>query len=117
MVLQGATQPPPRLTERDLIALMESYGIGTDATVADHIQKQLDRGYVHKDSNFTFWPSDLGQALVGAYRRMDLENLWLPDLRCQRFPSPLTRCITLRLEFACIFLVSIPISMHALPRS
>ena len=78
---QGATQPPPRLSERDLIALMESFGIGTDATVADHIQKQLDRGYVHKDSNLTFWPSDLGQALVGAYRRMDLENLWLPDLR------------------------------------
>ncbi|KAK9833803.1 hypothetical protein WJX74_006318 [Apatococcus lobatus] len=81
LLKQGATQPPPRLSERDLIALMESYGIGTDATVADHIQKQLDRGYVHKDANLTFWPSDLGQALVGAYRRMDLENLWLPDLR------------------------------------
>ena len=40
---QGATAPPPRLSERDLIAAMERHGIGTDATVAEHIQKQLDR--------------------------------------------------------------------------
>lgn len=31
---QGATAPPPRLSERDLIAAMERHGIGTDATVA-----------------------------------------------------------------------------------
>lgn len=31
---EGATQPPPRLFERDLIAAMEWHGIGTDATVA-----------------------------------------------------------------------------------
>ena len=36
--VQGATQAPPRLAERDLIALMERHGIGTDATVAEHIQ-------------------------------------------------------------------------------
>ena len=40
----GATAPPPRMTERDLIAAMERHGIGTDATVAEHIQKQLERG-------------------------------------------------------------------------
>ena len=39
--MQGTTAASPRLTERDLIAKMESYGIGTDATVADHIQKQV----------------------------------------------------------------------------
>ncbi len=43
--VQSATQPPPRLTEAALIAAMEAYGIGTDATVAEHIQKQLDRKY------------------------------------------------------------------------
>lgn len=41
--MQSATQAPSRLSERDLIAKMEAYGIGTDATVAEHIQKQLDR--------------------------------------------------------------------------
>eukprot|EP00955_Chlamydomonas_euryale_P013296 143291-Chlamydomonas_euryale.AAC.1 len=40
---RGATMPPPRLTERDLLAKMEAYGIGTDATIAQHIQNQLDR--------------------------------------------------------------------------
>lgn len=30
--------------ESSLIGLMERHGIGTDATVAEHIQKQLDRG-------------------------------------------------------------------------
>ena len=41
MGVQGRTQAPPRLSERDLIALMERHGIGTDATVAEHIQKQV----------------------------------------------------------------------------
>jgi len=31
------------LSEKDLIERMERYGIGTDATVAEHIQKQIDR--------------------------------------------------------------------------
>lgn len=34
LLRQGATAPPPRLSERDLIAAMERHGIGTDATVA-----------------------------------------------------------------------------------
>lgn len=60
---------------------MDSYGIGTDATVAEHIQKQLERGYATKDGNLTFSPTALGEGLVGGYRRMGLQNLWLPDLR------------------------------------
>ena len=79
--LQGRTQPAARLSERDLISLMEQHNIGTDATVAEHIQKQLDRGYATKDAHMTFWPTPLGEALVGAYRKMGLENLWLPNLR------------------------------------
>ena len=67
---QGATQPPPRLSERDLISLMERHGIGTDATVAEHIQKQLDRGYATKDHNLTFWPTPLGVNLVACQKTL-----------------------------------------------
>lgn len=79
---EGTTQPPPRLRETDLLAKMDEYGIGTDATVADHIAKQLDRGYATKDmSTMTFSPTALGESLISAYRKMGLENLWLPTLR------------------------------------
>lgn len=43
---EGKTTPPDYLTEADLIALMDANGIGTDATMAEHIQKIQDREYV-----------------------------------------------------------------------
>ncbi|RCI14715.1 hypothetical protein L249_6451 [Ophiocordyceps polyrhachis-furcata BCC 54312] len=46
MMTEGKTSPPNYLTEADLIALMDANGIGTDATMADHIQKIQDREYV-----------------------------------------------------------------------
>lgn len=73
---------------------MEKHNIGTDATVAEHIQKQLDRGYATKDQNMTFWPTQLGEALVGAYRKMGLENLWLPNLRWVQHKSTHTTLCT-----------------------
>ena len=42
---EGKTSPPNYLTEADLIALMDANGIGTDATMAEHIQKIQDREY------------------------------------------------------------------------
>ena len=90
---QGVTHPPPKLSERDLIAAMERHGIGTDATVADHIQKQLDRGYAAKDAAALFSPSPLGEALIAGYHKMGLSNLWQPDLRweaTQRLPPQLS---------------------------
>ena len=45
------------------------------------LQKQLGRGYATKDNNLLFWPSPLGEALVGAYRKMGLASLWQPTLR------------------------------------
>jgi len=44
---EGRTSAPNYLTEADLIALMDANGIGTDATMAEHIQKIQDREYVN----------------------------------------------------------------------
>jgi DNA topoisomerase-3 len=46
MITEGKTGPPGYLTESDLIALMDANGIGTDATMAEHIQKIQEREYV-----------------------------------------------------------------------
>ena len=42
----GETSPPGYLTEPELIALMDANGIGTDATMAEHIAKIKEREYV-----------------------------------------------------------------------
>ncbi|CAI4211807.1 unnamed protein product [Parascedosporium putredinis] len=46
LMTEGQTSKPNYLTEADLIALMDANGIGTDATMAEHIQKIQDRQYV-----------------------------------------------------------------------
>ncbi|KAI0876092.1 DNA topoisomerase [Hypoxylon argillaceum] len=46
LMTEGKTVAPNYLTEADLIALMDANGIGTDATMAEHIQKIQERDYV-----------------------------------------------------------------------
>lgn len=46
VITEGKTSPPSYLTEADLIALMDANGIGTDATMAEHIQRIQEREYV-----------------------------------------------------------------------
>ncbi|KAI0481094.1 DNA topoisomerase [Xylariaceae sp. FL0804] len=46
---EGKTAPPKFLTEADLIALMDANGIGTDATMAEHIAKIQERDYVRTE--------------------------------------------------------------------
>lgn len=45
-MLDGKTSAPTYLTEPELIALMDVNGIGTDATMAEHIAKIQEREYV-----------------------------------------------------------------------
>ncbi len=47
-----------------------------------HIDWRDDR-YAVKDSSMAFSPTPLGEALVGGYRDMQLNNLWLPSLRAR----------------------------------
>ncbi|XP_012081967.1 DNA topoisomerase 3-alpha isoform X2 [Jatropha curcas] len=76
----GVTRPPPLLSEADLLSCMDKAGIGTDATMHDHIKKLLDRFYATKDPNTRFSPTNLGEALVMGYDDMGYE-LWKPNLR------------------------------------
>jgi DNA topoisomerase-3 len=46
MMTEGKTTPPGYLTEPELLALMDANGIGTDATMAEHIAKIKERNYV-----------------------------------------------------------------------
>ena len=64
MQVEGETSAPPLLTEADLIGLMETHGIGTDATHAEHIETIKTRGYVGLTPDNRFIPGQLGMGLV-----------------------------------------------------
>lgn len=67
LMMDGATKPPELLSEDELIAIMDKNGIGTDATMAEHIKKIQERNYASKDSRMRFKPTDLGVALIDGY--------------------------------------------------
>ncbi|KAJ1588514.1 hypothetical protein NDA11_000506 [Ustilago hordei] len=82
---QGCTSPPKLLTEADLVNLMDKNGIGTDATIAEHIAKVIERQYVMQvkegKTNYLV-PSTLGIGLVEGYNQLNLEkSLSKPLLR------------------------------------
>lgn len=83
LLKESKTNPPEMLSEADLINLMDKNGIGTDATIHEHIKKIIDRHYVYK-RRYRFYPSNLGVGLIEGYDAMGLEtSLGKPALRRQ----------------------------------
>ncbi|KAG9102785.1 DNA topoisomerase [Ceratobasidium sp. 370] len=81
----GETTSPALLTEADLVTLMDKNGIGTDATIAQHIQTIIDRQYVitrQEGATKYLVPSTLGIGLVEGYNRIGFDkSLSKPLLR------------------------------------
>jgi DNA topoisomerase-3 len=77
----GRTTSPGYLTEPELIGLMDANGIGTDATMAEHISKIKERFYVAtqprggrgRNAVQEFIPTKLGVALVEGYDNIGLD--------------------------------------------
>lgn len=93
-ITEGKTTAPNYLTEPELIGLMDANGIGTDATMADHISKIKKREYAAtrrrggngRNSVEEFIPTKLGVALVEGYDDLVLD---LPD--CPSLCKPFLR--------------------------
>ncbi|KIM21746.1 hypothetical protein M408DRAFT_12433 [Serendipita vermifera MAFF 305830] len=90
---EGQTTRPNLLTEADLVGLMDKNGIGTDATIAQHIHTIVQREYVMEKlegSTKYLVPSTLGVGLVHGYNQIGLEkSLSKPQLR-REVPCVLT---------------------------
>ena len=78
---ESSTSPPKLLSEADLISLMDKTGIGTDATIHEHIKTIQERGYCQKEHNH-FLPTQIGVYLIETYKAIGVE-LYKPYLRAQ----------------------------------
>ncbi|BAM40922.1 DNA topoisomerase III [Theileria orientalis strain Shintoku] len=85
LLKDGRTTPPSLLSEANLIDLMNRNGIGTDATMHEHIQKIQDRHYCVKDQNLRFIPTNLGKAIYHGFKEYNYRNIDLtkPILRAK----------------------------------
>ena len=77
----GMTKAPKMLSESDLIAQMDENGIGTDATIHEHIKKVQERGYAMKQGKI-FKPTNFAVALMEAYEKEGF-NIHKPDVRAK----------------------------------
>ncbi len=82
--LQHATLAPPRYTEASLVKALEEHGIGRPSTYAPTIETVQDRGYVTKNAERRFQPTDIG-VLVN-------------DILVEHFPAIVDIQFTARME-------------------
>lgn len=76
---ERTTKPPPFLSESELLALMRRYGIGTDATMQDHIHTNVERKYFVIRQKRCI-PTTLGKTLaVSLYETVP--ELVVPEVR------------------------------------
>lgn len=76
---ERTTQPPPYLSESELLSLMKRYGIGTDATMQDHIHTNIERNYFKVQQKRCI-PTPLGKTLVLSLLEVE-PRLVLPEIR------------------------------------
>ena len=79
-ITEKKTTPPSHLTESELINQMEKHGIGTDASIATHIENILKRNYAELHPGRRMHPSKLGLVLAQGYHLID-SGLVLPKVR------------------------------------
>eukprot|EP00949_MAST-11_sp_MAST-11-sp1_P000801 g801.t1 len=82
-ILDGRTSAPLRLAQDEVIALMDKHGIGTDATMAQHIESIIHRQYVSEVETAgrkRLVSTSLGRALIQSYETLNI-HLGKPDKR------------------------------------
>ena len=80
-VTSGKTSPPSYLSESDLLSLMERHSIGTDSSMAVHVNNICERNFVQLcDPGRRLVPTKLGIVLINGYTAIDPE-LVTPKVR------------------------------------
>jgi len=83
------TKPPDYLAESELIKMMESNGIGTDASIPVHVEKIKTRNYCEvKPPGRRMVPTNLGIVLVHGYHMID------PDLSASKLRAGMENAMT-----------------------
>ena len=80
-VVKKRTRPPPYLSESELLRLMKKYGIGTDATMQDHIHTNVKRGYMRIVKGQCI-PTPLGKAVIASLSKF-APSLIDPEFRAK----------------------------------